>query len=608
MRRGHRFQKLSGNPTAERVTTTSTMSIDGIQWQPGVWRRIPWRTVVAITGFAVTCGMMALILALSEGKETRTWPTNSKYITVPVLLSLLGAIAVLFLSVANAEGFAISWWLKALKGTKIKELHYDLEITDNLFVGFSRPKLFDLITLSAIISLVVSIAVGAVLQKSSDTISKVIGPFSEDIDVPVLNTTLPSNYSGWSGGGTQTSLLMPAFAEVYRQYSNRTNIAIPSGCGNSTCQVHIAGPGFDVDCQDSTVNYDFTTLVSARGDSVTTFETSVDFEPSQDPKALNHMNISVLYKPSDACTGKLTRHKCVLRAAAVDYTVTITNGTATLAPWNISQNTTISITNFTQWQQLGFGSVGAGGFTTMFGGLASVLQAQYNSNATLRIVTMTEIPFLVSATGQAASTYLTSEVGEYGNCTMTWSDPREDMINNIRELMFRSALNVANATGDPVQFRRADASVTRIGIVYTTHWRFYGIAIGCMFVQVLFILFLIRGWHKLGREVSLDPFEIAKAMGAPLLNDGSSNSSADQILDLLGSKRVKYGELIGRETEVSVEPVMPKRGYAVVDSQDPDILMSDFLHQNTDMSANTRRTLGIDVLEKVQDVRPGVHY
>lgn len=553
--------------------------------------------------------MMALVLALSEDKETKSWPTNNKYFTVPVLLSLMGAIAVLFLSVANSEGFAISWWLKALEGTKIKELHYDLEVTGNLLVGIFRPTLFGIITLSALIALIVSIAVGAVLQKSSDTVSKTIGPYPSLIDVPILNTTLPSNFSGWAGSGTQTSLLMPTFANVYKQYSNRSVITMPSSCVNSTCQLHITAPGFDFDCKESTVKYDFGVLSAARGDSVTTFRTIVDWEPSQTPSALNHMNISVLYKPTTACAGQMTQHNCTLRAAAVDYTITITNGSVTLDPWDISQNTTISITNFTDWLQLGSGSVGAGGFLTMFGGLASVLQAQYNSNTTLRIAVMTNTPFLVSANGQAASTFLTSDIEDYGNCTMTWSDPREDMINTIRELMFRSAIAVANLTGaPPLKFKQTEALVTRIGIVYAAHWKFFGIAVGCMFVQVLIILYLIWGWQRLGREVSLDPFEIAKAMGAPLLNHGSSNSSADQILDLLGSRKVKYGELVDGEPKVSGESVVPKNGYTVVQSQDPDVALDHLTAQNSNLSLNSRKRLGIDVVDKVQEVRLGVHY
>ncbi|KAL7941163.1 hypothetical protein V8C42DRAFT_361290 [Trichoderma barbatum] len=584
------------------------MSIDGILWEPGVWRRVPWRTVGSFTGFMVTCGMMALVLALSEDQETNKWPSHNKYFTVPVLLSLMGAICVLFLSVANSEAFAISWWLKALKGTKIKELHYDLEVTGNLLVGVFRPTLFNTITISSLVALIVSIAVGAVLQKASDTTSKTIGPYPERIDTPILNTTLPYNFSGWAGDGTKSSLLMPTFANVFKQYSNHSIITMPSGCVNRTCEVHIAGPGFDVDCKDTFIDYDFGQMASARGDKITTFNTSVDWEPEQGIFGLNHMNISVLYKPTTACKGKMTKHKCVLRAAAVDYTITITNGTVTLHPWDISQNTTISLTNFTDWHQLGSGTV-VGGFVSMFGGIASVLQAQYNSNTTLRIATMTQTPYIVSAFGQAASTFLTSDIDDYGNCTMTWSDPREDMINNLRELMFRSAIAVVNSTGaPPIKYEQADALVTRIGIVYRAHWKFFGIAIGCMFFQLLIILWLIWGWQKLGREVSLDPFEIAKAMGAPLLNHGSSNSSADQILDLLGSRKVKYGELVDGEPKVSGETAVPRNGYTMVDSNDPDVGMGHLAAHDTELSLNTKKTLGLDVVDKVQDVRLGVHY
>ncbi|KAL6889080.1 hypothetical protein GGI43DRAFT_430798 [Trichoderma evansii] len=585
------------------------MVIDGgIPWLPGFWRRVPWRTVGALIGFFVTCGMMALVLILSEGKETDSWPTHNKYITVPVLLSLLVGVAVLFLTVANSEGLAISWWLKALKGTKLKELQYDLEVTTNLLVGIFRPSLFNLVTLSAIIALVVSVGTSAIMQRASTTISKSIGPYPTSIDAPALNTTLPANFSGWAGRGSQISLLMPTFASVYKQYSNRSNIVIPSGCGNSTCQLHITGPGFDVDCTDASVDYDFGQLAAAAPHpEITTFQTIIDFESKQDPNVLNHINMSVLYKPSPTCSGKLTKHHCVLREAAVDYAVTITNGTATLAPWDISQNTTVSVHSFSDWMQLGWGSLGAGGFITSLGGIASALQSQYNSNATLILSVMTSNPFLVSAFGQAASTYSTSEFEDYGNCTMTWSDPREDIINSVREIMFRSALAVANTTGEPIQFKQTDAQMTRIGIVYATNWTFFGIAVGVMFLEALITLFLIWGWERLGREVSRDPFEIAKAMGAPLLNHGSSNTSAPQILDTLGSKRVRYGELVDVATGVSQESV-PKRGYNLVQSQDPDIMMEYLSPQHTQASFNRKRILGIAVTEHVQPVEPGVHY
>ncbi|KAK0766505.1 hypothetical protein N5P37_000230 [Trichoderma harzianum] len=183
------------------------------------------------------------------------------------------------------------------------------------------------------------------------------------------------------------------------------------------------------------------------------------------------------------------------------------------------------------------------------------------------------------------------------------------MINNVRELMFRSALAAIHLpNAGPLPIKPTDALVSRVGIVYRAHWNFFGIAVGCMFFQLLIILYLLWGWHKLGREVSLDPFEIAKAMGAPLLNHGSSNSSADQILDLLGSRKVKYGELVDGEPKVSGETVVPKNGYTRVDSSDPDIAIGPLQAQNTELSLNTRKTLGLAVVDQVQPVRLGVHY
>ncbi|KAH6609939.1 hypothetical protein Trco_003285 [Trichoderma cornu-damae] len=97
------------------------------------------------------------------------------------------------------------------------------------------------------------------------------------------------------------------------------------------------------------------------------------------------------------------------------------------------------------------------------------------------------------------------------------------MINNLRGSCSESALAVTNSTGHLILYRKKDAPVT--------HCKFFDTNIGFTFVQFPIALCLIWDWEKLGREVLPDLFEIAKAMGAPLLNHGSSNSSADQIID-----------------------------------------------------------------------------
>lgn len=52
--------------------------------------------------------------------------------------------------------------------------------------------------------------------------------------------------------------------------------------------------------------------------------------------------------------------------------------------------------------------------------------------------------------------------------------------------------------------------------------------------------------------MSLDAFEIAKALGAPLLQKGSSNGTIDDVLASTGSVPLLYGEILPVEGPIPV--------------------------------------------------------
>lgn len=80
-----------------------------------------------------------------------------------------------------------------------------------------------------------------------------------------------------------------------------------------------------------------------------------------------------------------------------------------------------------------------------------------------------------------------------------------------------------------------------------------------MLLEVFIILFLVFGWQHLGRDVSTDAFEIAKAFGAPLLQGGSSNDTVDNLVAKVGEQRVRYGEVnpITTITTGTSKPILP---------------------------------------------------
>jgi hypothetical protein len=57
----------------------------------------------------------------------------------------------------------------------------------------------------------------------------------------------------------------------------------------------------------------------------------------------------------------------------------------------------------------------------------------------------------------------------------------------------------------------------------------------------LAVLPLCRRWWQLGRDVSLNPLEVATAFSAPLLAGADTNADWAQLAKAVGAKRVRYG-------------------------------------------------------------------
>lgn len=59
------------------------------------------------------------------------------------------------------------------------------------------------------------------------------------------------------------------------------------------------------------------------------------------------------------------------------------------------------------------------------------------------------------------------------------------------------------------------------------------------------------GWWELGRTITLDLTEIAKAFDAPLLKGPGSNACLEKLFDTIGRREVGLGEVeCGADTEV----------------------------------------------------------
>ncbi|GAW21414.1 hypothetical protein ANO14919_109330 [Xylariales sp. No.14919] len=511
---------------------------------------------------------MAVVLHSSDNQEVSSWPSSQRSVPVAVILAILVNVANICLAIALGQGYTVSWWREALKGAELSCLQFDLNIQHSFAALLQPSRVFSRFLLAAVAALIVSIADGPILQRASTSGLLTLGPTNTTVTIPIASEILPANFSVWSGLKNEPSLLTPIFANVSKAYASNEDIMLPySGCdGNRSCRVTMAGPGLDAVCINSSVSYDYVALGAAipERNNITAFSVTFEFGGDEFTVARYSMiNFTVLFKPDSACTGNFVRRSCSMRIATVEYPVTISNGTAVLQPWQPSRNETIQLVNFSStgygppipelWT--GINGYSGKGLQSMLGGIFSVTRSLYESYANLRLPA--KEGFLVNVTGLAATNYLTSSISTYGNCTLTWEDPTIDIVNTARELMFRSAIANSLANSSYRTPQELPATSTRIITAYRTRFKYLWIAIGMMLIEGAVIVFLLWGWRDLGRDISLDAFEIGKALGAPLLREASSNASIVDILEASGWKRIRYGEIVRSEGRVEPGPDTP---------------------------------------------------
>ncbi|CAK7208379.1 hypothetical protein SBRCBS47491_000072 [Sporothrix bragantina] len=586
----------------------------GHAWRPGYGRQVPWASLVCLVAFMGCCVGVGVVLSSSQGKVVADWPSEDHNISVSVLLSLLVSIANVCLAAALSKAYEISWWLEAISGAELRRLKFNLNVQTNVAAVFSRSFTLNRFTIASFIALAVTLLDGPLIQKASTIVSKSRGPLAVNASSAVLQGYLPDN---WSGYGTTSDLMTPAFTDVSLAYNNRDPIVLSvDGCNdaNTTCTIDYPGLGFDIQCTDTPVAYDFGKLNAAGNNTLAPFKISMYYGGSQSANAFLTIHANSTYKPDAACKGNLALRSCALRLATVNYPLTLSNGVATLAAWDEKRNDTIAWSNITDKDAYGLlytGSFAAGGFQTMLGGVYLAMTGMYSGNATLRLATTTETPYILYGYGAAASNYISSNLSSYSNCSMTWSDPTADYINMARELMLRSVVTYAAANPDKTSNTTMVAQRTTVAATYQSAYKYLAAAVASMALEMFVVLALLHGWRRLGRHVSLDAFEIARALGAPLLQGGSSNSEIDDALVPIERIMLRYGEVISPQQQQSPAQAegMPYPG--TIDRGAFDLKSGDgyaMINVSDEPAGPPARRLGLVESSRAAHIETGVQY
>ncbi|USW58217.1 hypothetical protein Slin15195_G115360 [Septoria linicola] len=553
-------------------------------WKPGFVSRFPWLGFGALTTVVVCLVACIIVLVVSDGraqgdqswKQMRDngltadrWP---KQIRPSVILSILNNVSNLAFSLAIANGVAIAWWRKAMKGATIKQLHKSWEFSHSIKDVALAGNAFNVISLAALAAK--STIIDGVLMQSATT--TVIEPDKPDRSQQIqtwANTSIP--ITGRRVDRSQIPLLISSWFGSDLILWDSHPALLPyskfEGCQNATCFLEVEAAGFAFECSD-TVSRPIAWNKDVMGYTVNDQGERSDSgsHVREDADAFNVKNIDGSESTEITCPGTRYEQNCVLRPAIVRYPVMLQNYEGghrevgiSLLPEKAYNNATYAPTyNSTLRQQDGFSVVRYNDifedktlgtdFGSRLSGLHVGLNMYLGGSSNL---TWDAYPgYLLYQTGNAPQSLLNLPGPQ--ECGFHFNDPMQpervankqvqSVLTSINQIMFALALDISN--GDSSNNAEAlkksyPATIYTESIHYKTRYEYmFGAMASTIFCIICVLPVYWRFWH-LGRKVALSPFEIAHAFRSPM-TARAENGDIEQVMQRCGQQQVVYGHIV----------------------------------------------------------------
>lgn len=140
-------------------------------------------------------------------------------------------------------------------------------------------------------------------------------------------------------------------------------------------------------------------------------------------------------------------------------------------------------------------------------------------------------------------------------CESNWTDPTNHILLALNQIAFRVSINAAhfpvgNTTDPPNPQNLVMQQVQPIN-VFRSIYKYLAASTALTVICVALVLPTFMGWWEIGRGVTLNPIETAKAFDAPLLNGPGSNAPLHELVKTMGMRNVRYGEVEGSGGQVS---------------------------------------------------------
>lgn len=158
-------------------------------WKPSLWRPGP---ISGIFGMLLAIASLIASLGILAGSDKR--PVNGWSTPPSTYLAIFTAIANLSLRYAAIQGVLVTWWIGALKGSSISNLHFNWRAGTSLYGAFIAGRRMGLIGIACIASTLVMLD-GPLLQRASIAVSGTDQGQAVQVTVQMA-PQLPLSYTG----------------------------------------------------------------------------------------------------------------------------------------------------------------------------------------------------------------------------------------------------------------------------------------------------------------------------------------------------------------------------------------------------------------------------
>jgi len=572
------------------------------KWQPGFWNQFPWLGAGCLLTAILISVAAIVVLVTSNKKAASQWP---KQIAPNVILSILNSAASVCIAIAVAQGVAISWWRRAMRGATITDLHNTWSFGSSLSSILLNLKYFNLAALAALVTKL-TIIDGVLFQRATSTYLA-LGP-QNLTDISTYPTTLLPSTGRLNSFANDTDILLYQFAWDIDTWvsSAHSEIYLTTGFGEceGVCSLRYSAPGYVASCTSAEEEFvDLIAYAKAHAVPNTTqvnsefTVSSVDFSlnfPTPEKNytwiGLNTTSYARLTRDTknttQRCPATLMKRQCELRQAMISYPVYLEHTEVATKARNESLsmvNVWLGVMDESTVEYYGFDDfdtelgqfpgfnfehyINLTGKPTplSFSSDGGIYRALDNQYATRSYVTThsNDSAWALSSVGQFASILADNEYDVTNNytCPWTYDDPLENIMIGLNSLTFITAddiWNRANYTSGNITDNEAyqdqslvyvKASQWKQEVHYSTNFWYMGGALASTLVCVLLVLPVYWGFWELGRKVSLNPIEIANAFQAPVLaavHPGSGH--ADDVVKVAGGQYVQYTHAVDPET------------------------------------------------------------